>query len=101
MPKIFFDDIDGTAFSKTTAHYNRANFDDILLRQRVLRDVANFNLAMTIPGRDLPMPVMLRRVGCSGLFAAHGEAQADHATDTPSAACARRTCAKRLAGLEP
>lgn len=79
LPKLFFDYIDGAAFSETTARRNRSDFDGLVLRQRVLRDVSTRSLATTVLGRPVAMPVALGPVGFSGLFAAQGEIQAARA----------------------
>jgi isopentenyl diphosphate isomerase/L-lactate dehydrogenase-like FMN-dependent dehydrogenase len=86
LPKIFFDYIDGAAFSEQTAAANVADFDAWLLEQRVLVDVSKRDLSTTILGRPQKLPFMLGPVGFSGLFAPRGEilaARAAHAAGIP------------------
>ena len=52
-----------------------ANVDDLAaihLRQRVLRDVSELQLATTVLGQSLAMPVVLGPVGLAGMFATPG-----------------------------
>ena len=85
LPKIFFEYLDGAAFSEQTARANIADFDQWLVDQRVLCDVGERDLTTTILGQKRALPVMLGPVGFSGLFAPHGEilaARAAHAAGT-------------------
>lgn len=86
LPKVFFEYIDGAAFSETTAHRNRADFDRLILQQRILRDVARRDLTAPLLGRRRALPIALGPVGFSGLFDARGEikaARAAHAAGIP------------------
>ncbi len=76
LPKIFFEYIDGAAFSEQTARANIDDFDHWLLEQNVLVGVANRDLSVTYLGKRRPLPMMLGPVGFSGLFSAHGEIKA-------------------------
>lgn len=79
LPKIFFDYLDGAAFSEETHRSNIADFQKWNLKQRVLRGVEKRDLSATYLGKRRPIPVMLGPVGFSGLFAPHGEIQAARA----------------------
>ena len=86
LPKIFFDYIDGAAFSEETARSNIADFARWQLNQRVLAGVATRDHSTTYLGVKRPLPFMLGPVGFSGLFAPHGEilaARAAHAAGVP------------------
>ena len=86
LPKIFFDYIDGAAFSEETAAANIADFAQWKLNQRVLTGVATRDHSTTYLGVKRPLPFMLGPVGFSGLFAPHGEilaARAAHAAGVP------------------
>jgi isopentenyl diphosphate isomerase/L-lactate dehydrogenase-like FMN-dependent dehydrogenase len=86
MPKIFFDYVDGAAFSEQTARANVEDFDEWLLNQRVMVNVAERDISTTFLGVRRPLPFMLGPVGFSGLFAPHGEilaARAAHAAGIP------------------
>lgn len=79
LPRIFFDYIDGAAFSERTAHDNIADFDRWLIEQQVLAGMAVRDLSVTFLGRRRPLPIMLGPVGFSGLFSADGEIKAARA----------------------
>lgn len=79
LPKIFFEYIDGAAFSEQTARANIADFDQWLLEQHVLVGVAERDLSVTYLGRKRPLPMMLGPVGFSGLFSSNGEIKAARA----------------------
>lgn len=79
LPKIFFEYIDGAAFSEATARANMDDFADILLEQNVLVGVGKRSLAVTYLGKERPLPIMLGPVGFSGLFSVNGEIKAARA----------------------
>ena len=79
LPRVLFDYIDGGSYAEATLRANVADLEDIRLRQRVLRDVSALNLATTLFGQDLSMPVILAPVGLAGMYARRGEAQAARA----------------------
>ena len=76
LPRMFFDYIDGGAFSESTMRANEADFDDWLLDPLVLRDVSRRDLSTILLGHRSSLPVVLGPVGFAGLFASQGEAQA-------------------------
>lgn len=79
LPRQLFDYIDGGAYEEQTL---RANSDDLAaigLRQRILRDVGDIQLATTVLGQELSMPVALAPVGLGGMFAQRAEVQAARA----------------------
>jgi isopentenyl diphosphate isomerase/L-lactate dehydrogenase-like FMN-dependent dehydrogenase len=79
LPTMFFDYIDGGAFSEKTLRANEADFDDWLLDPLVLRDVSCRDLSASFLGGRHALPVVLGPVGFAGLFAGNGEAQAAQA----------------------
>lgn len=79
LPKVFFEYIDGAAFSEETARRNVEDFSQWRLHQRVLVDVATRDLRTTYLGKERPTPILLGPVGFSGLFAEQGEIQAARA----------------------
>jgi isopentenyl diphosphate isomerase/L-lactate dehydrogenase-like FMN-dependent dehydrogenase len=86
LPRIFFDYIDGAAFSEQTHRANIEDFDVWKLNQRVLVDVSHRDLSTEYLGKARPLPFLLGPVGFSGLFAPHGEiqaARAAHAAGVP------------------
>jgi isopentenyl diphosphate isomerase/L-lactate dehydrogenase-like FMN-dependent dehydrogenase len=86
LPKVFFEYIDGAAFSEETARRNTADFARWNLQQRVLVDVSERSLRTTYLGKEYALPFLLGPVGFSGLFSAKGEiqaARAAHGADIP------------------
>jgi isopentenyl diphosphate isomerase/L-lactate dehydrogenase-like FMN-dependent dehydrogenase len=86
LPKIFFDFIDGGAFSESTARANIEDFDKWVFEQRVLVDVAERALDASYLGKSRPLPMILGPVGFAGFFAPHAEikaARAAHAAGIP------------------
>lgn len=79
LPRFLFDYIDGAANSETTAAANISDFDKILLKQRVMRDVSGVDTTTAFLGESVAMPVALAPVGMAGMFARRGEAQAARA----------------------
>ena len=81
LPRQLFDYIDGGAYEESTL---RANVDDLAaihLRQRVLRDVSELQLATTVLGQSLAMPLVLGPVGLAGMYATRAEVQAAQAAE--------------------
>jgi isopentenyl diphosphate isomerase/L-lactate dehydrogenase-like FMN-dependent dehydrogenase len=76
LPRIFADYIEGGASGEVTLAANTADFDRILLRPRVLRDVSLRDLSATFLGARHALPLMLGPVGSLGLFRAGAEAAA-------------------------
>jgi isopentenyl diphosphate isomerase/L-lactate dehydrogenase-like FMN-dependent dehydrogenase len=79
LPKIFFDFIDGAAFSESTARANIEDFENWVFEQRVLLDVADRELSTHYLGQDRPLPMILGPVGFAGFFAPNAEIQAARA----------------------
>ena len=86
LPKIFFDYIDGAAFSEITAQRNRDDFQKWTLVQRVLRSTGSPDLTTAFLGAQHACPFMIGPVGFLGLYAGNGEvltARAAKAKDIP------------------
>ena len=75
LPKIFFDYIDGGAFSETTMKRNRTDFEHWELVQHVLRTSENPSLDCSYLGQTQKLPFMLGPVGFLGLYRGNGEIQ--------------------------
>lgn len=73
LPKIFFDYIDGGAFSETTMKRNRSDFERWELVQHVLRTSENPSLECTYLSENQKLPFMLGPVGFLGLYRGNGE----------------------------
>lgn len=76
LPRQFFDYIDGHAYQEKTGHANVQAFENLQLRQRVLKDVSQVDTSADFLGRQMDMPVILAPVGLTGCFAQRGEVQA-------------------------
>lgn len=81
LPRFLFEYIDGGAFNETTLRANQCDFESVLLRQRVLRDVSAIDMSLQLFGRHLNMPLILAPVGIAGLNARRGEVQAAQAAE--------------------
>ncbi len=86
VPKMFFDYADSGAWTEQTYNANEADFAKIPLRQRVLVDMTDRNLATDMIGEPVSMPVALAPTGLCGMQRADGEilaAQAAEAAGVP------------------
>ncbi len=81
VPKMFFDYTESGSWSEQTFRENSSDFDRIRLRQRVAVDMENRNLASTMIGQDVAMPVALAPVGLTGMQHADGEIKAARAAE--------------------
>jgi len=73
LPKIFFDYIDGGAFSEYTLHANEADFSLWELEQRVLAVAPDRDLHTSFLGQRHALPFMLGPVGFLGLYSSRGD----------------------------
>jgi L-lactate dehydrogenase (cytochrome) len=73
VPRMFYDYADSGALTESTYRANETDFQRILLRQRVARDLSNRTLATTMVGQPVAMPVALAPVGMTGMQHADGE----------------------------
>ena len=76
LPRFMFEYIDGGAFTEATLRRNVSDFEDLALRQKILGGVGDTNIATTLLGQNLAMPVILAPIGLAGLNARRGEVQA-------------------------
>jgi isopentenyl diphosphate isomerase/L-lactate dehydrogenase-like FMN-dependent dehydrogenase len=78
--------IAGAAGGGDTMRANRAAFERVKLRQRVLNDVSNRDISTEIFGTKIPAPFLLAPIGVQGIMHAEGErvpARAAAATGIP------------------
>ena len=76
VPKMFFDYADAGSYNQETLRANRADFEKIKLRQRILRDVDQRSTATTILGEPVPVPLALGPIGLGGMMHGDGEIMA-------------------------
>jgi L-lactate dehydrogenase (cytochrome) len=81
LPRFLFDYIDGGSYAEVTLRRNVVELERVMLRQRVLRDVASIDLSTELFGQKMAMPVGLGPVGLSGMYARRGEVQAARAAE--------------------
>jgi len=79
LPRFLFDYADGGALGEETLRRNATDLRDVLIRQRVLQDVARVDLATSWFGRRQSLPVALAPIGIGGMFRRRGEVQAARA----------------------
>ncbi len=73
VPRALFEYADCGAYDQVTLRRNRAAFDDIELRQRVMIDISRRSVATTVLGESWTMPVAIAPTGLTGLFHRDGE----------------------------
>ena len=86
VPKMFFEYADGGSYAEETLRANRADLERIKLRQRVLVDVSQRELATTMVGEPVALPFALAPVGLCGMQWGDGEilaCRAAHAAGIP------------------
>ncbi|HET9068829.1 MAG TPA: alpha-hydroxy acid oxidase, partial [Amaricoccus sp.] len=81
VPKMFFDYADSGAWTEGTYRANEEDFAKVLLRQRVLVDMTDRNLASEMVGEPVSMPVALAPTGLCGMQHADGEILAAQAAE--------------------
>src|SRR5690242_4299946 len=73
IPKMFFDYAEAGSYAEQTLRANRADLQQIRLRQRVLVDVSHRDLSSTIVGEQVPLPLALGPVALTGMQRGNGE----------------------------
>jgi L-lactate dehydrogenase (cytochrome) len=81
VPKMFFDYADSGSYTEGTYRANTSDFEKILLRQRVAVNLEDRNLATTMLGQPVKMPVAVAPVGSTGMQSADGEIKAARAAE--------------------
>lgn len=72
-PRAIFDYVDRGSYDEATLRANRADFDALKLRQRVMIDVDQRSTATTMLGEAVAMPVGLAPTGLTGIMHPDGE----------------------------
>jgi L-lactate dehydrogenase (cytochrome) len=73
VPRAFFDYAEAGSYSQETLRANRHDLERIKLRQRVLVDVSQRDLATTIIGEKIGLPLALAPIGLCGMQHGDGE----------------------------
>jgi L-lactate dehydrogenase (cytochrome) len=79
LPRTLFEYIDGGSYAESTLRRNVKDLEQLLLRQRVMRDMSALEMRTETLGQALRMPIALAPVGIAGMFARRGEVQAARA----------------------
>lgn len=86
VPRAFFDYAEAGSYSQETLRANRADLEQINLRQRVLVDVSSRDTSTTMLGEPVSLPLALAPVAMTGLEHGNGEilaCRAAHAAGIP------------------
>ncbi len=81
VPRMFYDYADSGSWSEATYRANEADFEGILLKQRVAVDMSKRTLVSHMVGEQVAMPVTLAPVGLTGMQRADGEILAARAAE--------------------
>jgi L-lactate dehydrogenase (cytochrome)/glycolate oxidase len=81
VPRMFYDYADSGSWTESTYRANEADFQGILLRQRVAVNMENRSTAVTMVGQAAKMPVAMAPVGLMGMQHADGEIHAARAAE--------------------
>src|SRR5499427_9231679 len=73
VPRAFFEYAEAGSYSQETLRANREDLERIKLRQRVLVDVSQRDLATTILGERISLPLALAPIGLCGMQYGDGE----------------------------
>ena len=73
VPKMFVDYVDSCSYTEGTYDRNEADFQTMLLRQKVLVDMSGRSQQTTMLGETVSMPVALAPTGLAGMQHANGE----------------------------
>ncbi len=73
LPRVMFDFVDGAAGDEVTSRRNRDDFLGLEIVPRVLRDVSTVDLATTVLGRPVDIPVLGAPMGLLALVHPDGE----------------------------
>jgi len=73
VPRAFFEYAESGSYAEQTLDANRADLENIKLRQRVLVDVSNRSTATTLLGEPASLPLALAPIGLCGMQHGDGE----------------------------
>src|SRR5207344_3018823 len=73
VPRMFYDYADSGSWTESTYRANEADFNRILLRQRVAVNMENRSTRTKMIGQDVAMPVAIAPTGLTGMQHADGE----------------------------
>jgi len=80
-PRMFYDYADSGSWTESTYRANQADFSSMKFRQHVAVNLENRNLAPSMAGQPMSMPVALAPTGLAGMQHADGEILAARAAE--------------------
>src|ERR1700747_2205579 len=83
VPRAFFDYAEAGSYSEATLRANREDLEPTKRRRRVLGDVSQRDLAITIMGEKVSLPLALAPIGLCGMQHGDGEILACRAPRAP------------------
>jgi L-lactate dehydrogenase (cytochrome) len=81
LPRFLFDYVDGAAYDEKTMRWNEAAFDRWRFRHRVLNDMSERKLGVSVLGGEQALPLALAPTGFAGLLWPRGEIAAARAAE--------------------
>jgi L-lactate dehydrogenase (cytochrome) len=81
LPRFLFDYVDGAAYDEKTMRWNEAAFDRWRFRHRVLVDMSERKLGVSVLGAEQALPLALAPTGFAGLLWPQGEIAAARAAE--------------------
>lgn len=81
LPRNLFDYIDGGSYSEITLRNNVADFENLRMKQSVMRDISNIDTKTRLFGEDYALPLGLAPIGLAGMMARRAEVQAVKAAE--------------------
>ena len=81
VPRMFYDYADSGSWTEGTYRANEADFQRILLRQRVAIDLSTRSTRTRMAGTEVAMPVAIAPTGLTGMYRADGEILAARASE--------------------
>jgi len=81
VPRMFYDYADSGSWTESTYRANEADFQRILLRQRVAIDLSTRSTRTRMAGAEVAMPVAIAPTGLTGMYCADGEILAARACE--------------------
>ena len=73
VPKMFFDYVDGAAWTESTKNLNVEALNDIKFKQRVAIDVSDRSAETNLIGSSFRLPLAMAPVGLTGVIWPNGE----------------------------
>lgn len=73
VPRMFYDYVEAGSYTESTFHRNESDLQQVLIRQRVGRDISDIDVSATLAGEAAALPVAFAPIGMLGVQNAGGE----------------------------